>query len=400
MAVIPFILLLVSLSWLNGCSGNQILESRFAADPKLKEKSEKINTSQTNSATKPKNKLPEDFPSDIPIYSQAKLINANSGKITWTSSDPSNLISDFYRQKLKAKKWSISAENDDSLVATNRNNDTKIKMSFTNASGETEFTIEYQLQPSDRPQNAANSDSNTTEGYKTPEISKIERSTPEFQSYLQDLVNLGVIKTDSQSLDPHQSITRREYARWLVRTNNTLHGNSPTQQIRLASPNAEPAFTDVGRSDPDFRVIQGLAEAGLIPSILTKDSNVLRFRPDAPLTRGDLIAWKVPLDVRKPLPTASLDTIKETWGFQDAADIDPRVWRALYMDWQNGERANVRRVFGYTTLFQPKKPVTRAEAAAALWYFGYQGQGKSVPEVLAIPSRSSAPDDKGIGNRE
>ena len=391
MLLIRISLLLVSLLYLNACSGNRMLESLFAADPKLKEKSEKVNPSQNNSTTNLNNKLPKDFPADIPVYSQAKLINANSGKTTWMSSDPSNLISNFYQQELKAKKWSISAANDNSLVATNSNNDTQVKLFFTTTSGKTEFTIEYQLQPGDRVQNSDSSDNNTTQGYKTPEISKIEPLAPEFKSHLQDLVNLGVVKTDNQSLDPHQLITRREYASWLVKTNNILHANSPSQQIRLASPNAEPAFTDVDKSDRDFRLIQGLAEAGLIPSILTKDSNALKFRPDAPLTREDLIGWKVPLDVRKALPSASLDTIKETWGFQDAASIDPKIWRALYIDWQNGESANVRRVFGYTTLFQPKKPVTLTEAAAALWYFGYQGEGKSVQEVLAIPSRSSTP---------
>ena len=39
-------------------------------------------------------------------------------------------------------------------------------------------------------------------------------------------------------------------------------------------------------------------------------------------------------------------------------------------------------MFGYTTLFQPKKPVTRAEAAASLWYFGFQGDGITAKEVL------------------
>ncbi len=390
MLLIRIGLLLVSLLWLNACSGNRMLENLFAADPKLKEKSEKVDPERANPATNSKNQLPENFPSDIPIYSQAKLINVKPGKTTWISSDPSNLISNFYLQELKAKKWSISAQNDNSLVATNSNNNTQVKLLFTTTSGKTEFTIEYQLPRSDRPENADNSNT-TTEGYKTPEISKVEQLAPEFNSYLQGLVNLGVIKTDNQSLEPHQPITRREYASWLVKTNNLLHANSPSQQIRLASPNAEPAFTDVGKSDPDFRLIQGLAEAGLIPSILTKDSNALKFRPNAPLTREDLIGWKVPLDVRKALPSASLDTIKETWGFQDAASINPKIWKALYIDWQNGESANVRRVFGYTTLFQPKKPVTLAEAAAALWYFGYQGEGKSVQEVLAIPSRSSTP---------
>jgi len=99
--------------------------------------------------------------------------------------------------------------------------------------------------------------------------------------------------------------------------------------------------------------------------------------------------WKVPLDIRQGLPAASLDTIKQTWGFQDAGKIDPQALRAILADFQNGEQSNIRRVFGYTTLFQPKKPVTRAEAAVALWYFGTQGEGISAAEALKLKSSPS-----------
>jgi hypothetical protein len=87
------------------------------------------------------------------------------------------------------------------------------------------------------------------------------------------------------------------------------------------------------------------------------------------------------------LPSANLDAVKQTWGFQDVAKIDPKALRAVLADFQNGEQSNIRRVFGYTTIFQPKKPVTRAEAAAALWYFGTQGEGISAPEALKLKQR-------------
>jgi hypothetical protein len=101
-----------------------------------------------------------------------------------------------------------------------------------------------------------------------------------------------------------------------------------------------------------------------------------------------MLLWKVPTDTRQPLPTANLDAIKQTWGFQDAAKISPKAQQAILADYQNGDLSNVRRVFGYTTLFQPKRVVTRAEAAASLWYFGYAGDGISAQEVL-----------KGAGNQ-
>ncbi|HEY9747138.1 MAG TPA: S-layer homology domain-containing protein, partial [Allocoleopsis sp.] len=98
----------------------------------------------------------------------------------------------------------------------------------------------------------------------------------------------------------------------------------------------------------------------------------------------------LPLDTRQALPTASLDAVKETWGFQDAAKIDPKALRAVLADFQNGDLANIRRALGYTTLFQPKKSVTRAEAAATLWYFGSQGEGVSALELLQNQSGVTA----------
>jgi hypothetical protein len=175
--------------------------------------------------------------------------------------------------------------------------------------------------------------------------------------------------------------------RWLVAANNRLYAAQPAKQIRLSTDAAQPAFQDVPRNDPDFPAIQGLAEAGLIPSPLTGDSTTVTFRPDAPLTREALILWKVPADTRQALPTASLDAIKQTWGFQDAARIDPKAMRAVLADFQNGDLANLRRAFGYTTLLQPKKAVTRAEAAAALWYFGFQGDGQSAQDALRTSSK-------------
>jgi hypothetical protein len=176
-------------------------------------------------------------------------------------------------------------------------------------------------------------------------------------------------------------VSRREYARWLFAVNNRLYSDRAAQQIRSGQA-SQPAFRDVFPSDPDFAAIQGLAEAGIIPSSLSGDPTVVAFRPDAQLTREAMLLWKVPMDTRQPLPTVSVDSIKQTWGFQDAARIEPSAQRAILADFQNGDLSNIRRVFGYTTLFQPQKPVTRAEAAATLWYFGYQGNGVSAKDAL------------------
>ncbi len=227
------------------------------------------------------------------------------------------------------------------------------------------------------------------------QYSDINKATQEVQRYIQDLSALGVLtispsqnKASSNAattqFEPSKTITRREYARWLVAANNAMYANNPAKQIRAAAETTQPAFSDVPKSHPDFPVIQGLAEAGLIPSPLSGDSTEVLFRPDAPLTREQLILWKLPLDTRQALPAANLEAVKQTWGFQDVGKIDPKALRAVLADFQNGEQSNIRRVFGYTTLFQPKKPVNRAEAAAALWYFGTQGDGVSAVDALKL----------------
>ncbi len=226
------------------------------------------------------------------------------------------------------------------------------------------------------------------------EFSDISKVSPELRQYIQDLTALGVLSvgsnaaknnnTTTNEFQPGKIITRREYARWLVAANNAIFANNPAKQIRLAPVSVQSAFSDLSKTDPDFPAIQGLAEAGIIPSPLSGDSTAVLFRPDAPLTREQLILWKLPLDTRQALPSANLDTVKQTWGFQDAAKIDPQALRTVLADFQNGEKSNIRRVFGYTTLFQPKKPVTRAEAATALWYFGTQGDGVSAQEALKL----------------
>ncbi len=223
-------------------------------------------------------------------------------------------------------------------------------------------------------------------------FSDLNKTPKELQEYVSDLAKLGVLtpatdgvkgnQTRDDLFAPNKVITRREYVRWLVAANNRLYASQPAKQIRLGTDTAVPTYQDVPRNDPDFPAIQGLAEAGLIPSPLSGDSTTVTFRPDAPLTRENLVLWKVPADTRQALPTASLDAVKQTWGFQDAPRIDSKALRAVLADFQNGDSSNIRRAFGYTTLFQPKKAVTRAEAAAALWYFGFQGDGQSAQEAL------------------
>lgn len=428
-----FLSLAVLLSSLTACTNNpsaKNLEQSLAADPRLQNTPVPFAKPTNQQVTPDPNtstiKLPADFPPEIPIYPNAELEEVtpanseNKISIRWQSADPSNLITSFYRQQFQAQNWLVQQPEDDVQgTFTARRNDLLITVTIqpqtvTKAAPNqpqtaTKLLIEYSSHSQTTATNSVTSPDNPqfvgpvlpktnntkivtqptskSETLATSEFIDIQKVPPEWRSHIQDLALLGVFSSDpktTQEFLPDKIITRREYARWLVNANNTMYSNNPAKQIRLASPSTQPAFRDILSQDGDFPLIQGLAEAGLINSILSGDATAVLFRPDAPLTREQLLLWKVPLDTRQALPSANLEAVKQTWGFQDAGNIEPKALKAILADFQNAEQSNIRRVFGYTTLFQPKKPVTRAEAGAALWYFGTQGEGISATEALKL----------------
>ncbi len=468
-----FLSLAVILTTLTACANNpsaKDFEQSLAADPRLKDNPLSLGANQVNPTPTPQPEatvqLPADFPKDI-VYTNAQLqevtpATENQVLTRWDSSDPSNVISSFYRTQLQAGNWQITQQTSDDAGGTfeAKKNNLLVKISIQPKSGinpasnqvqtSTELRIDYSpngtaFAPStaepfiatSTPQTTETPLANTTSNFPQPgtpefigpvppgtqvaenpptnpptnsptnipatniatnpqQYSDINKAPQQLQRYIQDLAALGVLPVSANSstkansnaatnlFEPGKAITRREYARWLVAANNAMYANNPAKQIRLAAETTQSAFSDLPKTNPDFPVIQGLAEAGLIPSPLSSDATEVLFRPDAPLTREQLILWKLPLDTRQALPAANLEAVKQTWGFQDIGKIDSKALRAVLADFQNGEQSNIRRVFGYTTLFQPKKPVNRAEAAAALWYFGTQGDGISATDALKL----------------
>ena len=226
----------------------------------------------------------------------------------------------------------------------------------------------------------------------------LKQAPEELQPYLEDLAELGVLSGPGGDNDPdrfsafqpNQAIQRGTFARWLVQANNRLYRDRPTQQIRLATDTAKPAFKDVPPFHPDFPYIQGLAEAGYLPSPLSGDQDQILFRPDQDLTRATLLTWKVPVDRRQILPTATAAKVKQVWGFKDASRIAPAALSAVLADHSNGDLANIRRLLGSALLFQPQKPATRAEAAATLWFIGIEGEGYSAQDIRRAEQQSAA----------
>lgn len=407
-ALIRIGLLTSLLGALTACSGNSNLEKAFEADPSLQQSPTASPSPAASPNSTPQQTLPAAFPKEIPQYQNAQFVSADAGLTNdkgttrWQSDAPANAIAAYYQQQLQSNNWQIvqpfagdGSDAGNTLIA--RQKDLEVRISINPASPNTQFAIAYQR--NNNANNANNSPSKTPTETTAPtqiasdsplEFNDIANLGEPLRGYVQDLAALGALvgnNNQNDQFNPNEVITRREYARWLVAANNKLYANQPNKQIRLANNTSQVVFKDVPKNDPDFAAIQGLADAGFIPSSLTGDTSAALFRPDAPLTREDLIAWKVALDTRKSLPTASLENLKETWGFQDAAKISPKAMRSLYADYQNGDNANVGRVFGSTTLFQPKRKVTRAEAAAALWYFGYQDDGISARDALQISEK-------------
>lgn len=188
---------------------------------------------------------------------------------------------------------------------------------------------------------------------------------------------LQALKVVEAGVEPSGLSTRREYARWLIASSAILARN-PASKVFPAmfiENVTELAFDDVTPEDPDFPYIQGLAEAGLISSKLSsqdtdgsveggKSKNYV-FSPDSPLSRQDLVSWKIALE-RKELPEVTRKMLWQKSGFIDIDKIHEDAWPALLADLSSGEQSIVAVAFGYTRLFQPDKPVTKAQAAVAL----------------------------------
>ncbi|XP_059667094.1 uncharacterized protein LOC132312654 isoform X4 [Cornus florida] len=192
----------------------------------------------------------------------------------------------------------------------------------------------------------------------------------------QALAALQVLKVIEADVQPGDLCTRREYARWLVSASSALSRNTlskvyPAMYIENFT---ELAFDDITPEDPDFASIQGLAEAGLIASKLSRrdlqssleeDQSSFCFSPESPLSRQDLVSWKMALEKRQ-FPEADGKILHQLSGFIDIDKINPEAWPAIMADLLAGEQGIIALAFGYTRLFQPDKPVTKAQAAVAL----------------------------------
>ncbi|WP_234488860.1 S-layer homology domain-containing protein [Oxynema sp. CENA135] len=400
--------LLLSLTACANTPGSKQLEDSLAPDPKLKDNPELLGDSTPSpSPGVTPTQLPEDFPREIPQYNNAELQSVSRStsersspqteetpRVTtvWETGDRGDRVRQFYQTHFEDNQWEIlptpatETQGDRSVSARKDNLQVTVAIVSQPSDTPTEFTLTYELESATSTAKTPETPKSSTTTEKAAETT-LETIPEPLRPYVSDLQQLGIASLKATSSDAdaeawNQAIARAQYAEWLIAANNRFFDNQPSKQIRLATPSTQPAFQDVPATHPQFAAIQGLADAGIIPSSLTGENTAVNFRPDAPLSREDAIAWKVPLDFRQGLPKASVEAVREAWGFQDVPKIDPAVLPAILADYQNGELSNLRRAFGYTRIFQPKKEVTRAEAAATLWYFGDRDEGLSATDVV------------------
>uniref|UniRef100_A0A7N0ZZC9 SLH domain-containing protein n=1 Tax=Kalanchoe fedtschenkoi TaxID=63787 RepID=A0A7N0ZZC9_KALFE len=264
--------------------------------------------------------------------------------------------------ELSSESNTTSLDIDEPTEMINLNAQTPV---FSGALSETHTTLDF---------HALVNDGSENESSAVP-LGKIVVPAVVDQVQSQALAALQALKVIEADAQPGDLCTRREYARWLVSASSVL-SRSPISKVYPAMyivNVTELAFDDVKPEDPDFPSIQGLAEAGLIASKLSgvdalplgEDKGPLLFSPESPLSRQDLVSWKMALETRN-LPEADRKILYQASGFLDIDRIDPAAWPAIVADLASGDHRIIPLAFGYTRLFQPAKPVTKAQVAIAL----------------------------------
>jgi Protein kinase domain/S-layer homology domain len=177
------------------------------------------------------------------------------------------------------------------------------------------------------------------------------------------LAALEVFGQTGVAFSPQRPVTRAEFVRWLVRANNALFAETPTKRIRLAEGGGLVSFADVPENHPDFEYIQGMMNAGIAIGV-----NDTEFRPNDPLTREQMIAIKVGIDLKGDLKNSDVDYIPN-WSDKDK--ISPYFKGALNVEYRSNTRVrNVERVYGVIKTFRPQQAVTRAEGVVCMWQIG------------------------------
>ncbi|GFQ01361.1 hypothetical protein PHJA_002280000 [Phtheirospermum japonicum] len=210
----------------------------------------------------------------------------------------------------------------------------------------------------------------TDTSLNTTKEQKLERIIIPFavdSAQQESLFALKTLKIIEDDVKADELCTRREYARWLIRSNSQLERNRKHRINTSAalSGSRVTAFDDVGIDDPDFESIQSLAEAGVVKSKLSDRNGGFGFFPERFISRQDLISWKAKIEY-KVKPGIDQEMSRKKIGFLDVKEISSDALVELYVDILADEKSIMRGVFGQSKRLQPSKPCTNGQAAVAL----------------------------------
>ncbi|HEY9807111.1 MAG TPA: S-layer homology domain-containing protein, partial [Candidatus Obscuribacterales bacterium] len=214
------------------------------------------------------------------------------GQAQWTSGDPSNAVQNFYLQQFQTNGWQLVNQATQDLPATliARRNNLQVTVTIaptatlsppisstptstttpipSSSATSTVFTINYAYggssavpadnaeaanpQPGDpdfvgpvptsTPASIAASSTTPSSVAPSPQgFTDLDKAPKELRSYVKDLAQLGVLPLRSSNtksatsnnttlFEPNKTITRREYARWLVTANNRIYSDRTGQQ--------------------------------------------------------------------------------------------------------------------------------------------------------------------------
>ncbi|MDP9105190.1 MAG: S-layer homology domain-containing protein [Candidatus Eremiobacteraeota bacterium] len=219
------------------------------------------------------------------------------------------------------------------------------------------------------------------------------------QKEIVQLAQLGVLDVTSGPFHPGDPVKRRDFVRWLFKANNAVWADQPSRQIHPADATAQSSFPDLASSDPDFRYVQGLSDAGIAVGFPDK-----KFKADQPLTREQMIAIKSGLDrggVEKSYAADDSYAHYNLPSWKDKALVSKTYAAAVATDVQDDPKDgspkidNIGRTFGAIAMFRPQQPVTRAQAAVVLNVIGAHERfaaPRSVAQMLtATPGPSPSP---------
>ena len=198
----------------------------------------------------------------------------------------------------------------------------------------------------------------------TPAVSFTDISGITAAQAIKDEGALGIFDTSTGEFKPRDPITRAEFVRWLVKANNVYYKDQATQQIRLAESN-DATFVDVPPSHPDFKYIQGLADAGYVVGV-----DKTHFAPDQPITREQMIFIKNDRDRGGKVGAGDPNSLSYT----DKMKVNPIYAAGVANAASVFSTQDIARVWGSIRTFNPQKPVTRGEAALCLSQFGWTGE--------------------------